>query len=118
MATTLSKNQINASVFYADSVSINNTDSPYTLLSETDTARVDVSTAAVTILLPAVTSSNAGRRITIKDNTGSASINNITINADGTDTIDGNSTEIILTDRASLTIESDGISEWAIIERN
>lgn len=67
---------------------------------------VGVNTTSVTgsILLPAVATTTAGRTITIVDQTGNASTNNIHISGSGTDTIDGDSVFSIESDYGSITV--------------
>ena len=69
--------------------------------------------SAITITLPAK-SQNAGRVLVFKDVLGNAASNNITIDGDGSDQIDGLSTFVINQNRQSLTIVCDGINGWMI----
>ncbi len=71
-------------------------------------------TGAVTINLPAAATVGAGAMFVIKDEGGSASLNNITIDPNGTEQIDGQATYTINTDGGSVTIYTDG-SNWFII---
>jgi hypothetical protein len=65
---------------------------------------------AVTITLPS-DQLIAGRTCTIKDESGSASANNITLATEGSETIDGSATDTISEDYGSKTYYSDG-SNW------
>jgi hypothetical protein len=87
---------------------------PYTLLS-TDTAKVVLvnTTSARTLNLPAA--SEGEFYYYIKDATGSAQTNNITIAPNGSDQIENvNSNFLIDYNNGSFGIISDGISKWAI----
>jgi hypothetical protein len=69
------------------------TDSPYTVLDTDDFISVDASGGAVTVRLP--NSTTVGREIVIKDRTGSAATNNITVTTvGGAVTIDGQITYV------------------------
>jgi len=72
--------------------------SNYTVQSSDYIIGADVSGGSLTITLPPVSSTTAGRTIIIKDETGNSSTNPIYINCAGSDTIDGDN---------SITIESD-----------
>jgi hypothetical protein len=75
---------------------------------------VDCSLAAKTVNLPAAATAGAGKTYVIKDETGNAATNNITIDADGAELIDGVATYVILIDRESVTLVCDG-TNWQII---
>jgi len=66
-----------------------------------------------TITLPAAGSVTAGRFYTIKDKTGTASANNISISPNGGDTIDlvGGSA-VVRSDFSATLLVSDGVSNW------
>lgn len=72
------------------------------------------STGAVTSLTLLTAQNIIGRIITIKDASGNASINNITIDTEGSELIDGDTTAIISGDYDAITLYSDG-SNWFII---
>lgn len=63
---------------------------------------------AITVTLPAATNFN-GRRLIIKDKSGNASTNNITVS--GAQTVDGAASKTINTNYGVLRVESDG-SNW------
>jgi len=66
-----------------------------------------------TINLPPASSVTGGRYFVIKDKTGDANTNNITISPNGSDTIDGAaSSTTISSSYGSLIIVSDGVSAW------
>lgn len=72
------------------------------------------STGAVTSLtLPTAQTTN-GRFIIIKDAGGNAGTNNITVDTEGSETIDGQATLVIDSDYRSYTLYSDG-SNWFIV---
>jgi len=50
------------------------------------------------------------RTVIIKDSGGNAGINNITIDIEGSETIDGNSTFVIDSNYGSITLYCDGIN--------
>ena len=56
----------------------------------------------------------AGQRLVVKDQSGHADTNHITITANSGQTIDGNPTASIITARGSLTLIYDGIFDWII----
>jgi len=114
----INKTQIRDNIYYSDVVFIDNTDSPYSVLSNTNTIHIDTTTAIVTVDLPAISASNAGRRITLRDKGGNATTNNITLDAAGANTIDGGATFLLDLNNKTVTIESDGISEWAVLSTN
>ena len=72
----------------------------------------DTSSNAITINLPAA-ATNSGRIIYIKDKGGNAGTNNITIDPDGSETIDGGSTVAINSNYGSMLILCDG-TRWHI----
>lgn len=72
-----------------------------TIANTVDTVLVSSSGGTVTITLPS--SPNPNRKITIKDRTGNALTNNITVNGNGRN-IDGSSTAILNTNRASIQL--------------
>jgi len=89
------------------------TSSPYTVLG-TD-YYLGVSTAAArTINLPAVSVASAGRTILIKDETGQCAANNITVDGNASETIDGSTTVTMAVNYMSVTLVCTG-SAWAII---
>jgi hypothetical protein len=74
---------------------------------------VDASGGAININLPLAASILPGRFYIIKDIEGSSNTNNITITADGSDEIDGASTDVIDSDFAARMYVTDGISKWS-----
>jgi hypothetical protein len=76
--------------------------------------QVDTTGGTVTITLPSAATVGAGTVIIVKDASGAAVTNNITVAPDGADTIDGGTYDIIDT-YASVTFVSDGTSKWLVI---
>jgi hypothetical protein len=70
-------------------------------------------TGAVTSLTLPTAQVKAGRTIVIKDAGGNASVNNITIDTEGSETIDGAATYVISSDYDAINLYSDG-SNWFI----
>lgn len=85
---------------------IDDTDSPYDISVSAlrSIVIVDASTNAVTVNLPAATNW-AGQTIVVKK---TDNVNNITIQADGTETIDGSNTQTLSTQYDAMAIVSDG----------
>ena len=71
---------------------------------------------AITLTLPSK-STSAGRVLVFKDLFGNANTNNITIDGDGSDTIDGSATYVINHNKESVTLTCDGINGWMITSR-
>ena len=71
--------------------------------------------AARTITLPLANSVPAGWQTTVKDESGGALTNNITIARSNTDTIDGATSVAIALNYGSRTLYSDGVSKWFLI---
>ncbi len=79
----------------------------YTAISNDDVVLCNQS-AAITVTLPSAANAN-GRILTIKDKSGSAATNNITVS--GANTIDGTASKVINTAYGVLRLVSDG-SNW------
>jgi len=67
----------------------------------------------VTITLP-TTEVRKGRTYTVKDESGAAATNNITVATEGAETIDGSATDTISTDYGSVTYYSDGANWFTV----
>lgn len=89
-------------------------DSAYTVEADDGTVLVDTSSTAVTVTLPTAVG-QSGRIYTIKDATGNAETNNITIDGDGSETIDGAATHTLDQDWAAVTVQSDG-ANWLVVD--
>lgn len=69
---------------------------------------------AVTITINTAWIARAGNRITIKDTGMNSHVNNITIETQGAELIEGEANALIPIDGASLTLQSDGTDLWVI----
>lgn len=76
----------------------------YTVVSTDYYIGVNTTSLTGSILLPSVATTTAGRTITIVDETGNASTNNIHISGSGTDKVDGDSVFSIESDYGSITL--------------
>ncbi len=86
----------------------------YTVLTDDDYMLVSyTATAAVTITIPSALVSS-GKKFVIKDSGGNAGTNNVTIETETAETIDGEASWIINIDYSSVTLISDG-TNWFII---
>jgi len=72
-------------------------------------------TAAREVTLPLASSVVAGRLYVIKDKTGSADSNNITITPSGSDTIDSEVNYIISSPKEAAYVISDGVASWFVL---
>ncbi|MCA9329388.1 hypothetical protein KDA11_01990 [Candidatus Saccharibacteria bacterium] len=71
--------------------------------------------AAITLTLPQISTFTDSKHIYyIKDISGNASTNNITIDTTGGDTIDGGATAVITLDYQAITFVADGGTNWSI----
>lgn len=87
---------------------------PYSITSaDSETVLVVDTTAARTLSLPSAT---VTMTVVIKDGNGQAQTNPITIEPDGTDTIEGvNADYVIDWNNASIWLISDGTSKWHVV---
>jgi hypothetical protein len=86
---------------------------PYTVAEGDYVILVEGTGSPRTIDLPAK-ANHAGRVLIIKDATGNASSNNIEIDPNGSETIDGTSTKLMSGDKSSLTIVC-GSDQWYVL---
>lgn len=95
------------------------TATPISVAASDYTIAVDTATiaGASAVNLPVVSAADKGRVYVIKDLTGSAATNNITINVFGGsgNLIDGASSQTISVAYGSLTLQSDGSNRWMIL---
>lgn len=75
----------------------------------------DISAGTITVTLASV-DGYEGSKIKVLDDKGGAGTNNITIDTEGTETINGESSAVINADYETLTLESDG-TDWFIVSR-
>jgi hypothetical protein len=76
-------------------------------------------TAARTVTLPAAASYPVGYRLTVFDESGSASATNtITIQRAGSDIIDGATSAVVSSGFGVLALESNGSSKWTVIDQS
>jgi hypothetical protein len=87
--------------------------SNHTISTDNVIIPVNTSSSAVTITLYAA-SGNAGRIVCVKDVGGAAYTNNITIDANSSETIDGQATQAISSNYGAVKMFCDG-SNWFII---
>jgi len=80
-----------------------------------ETVFADVSGGSLTVTL-STADTFEGSKVRIVDNTGSAGTNNITINTEAGQTINGESSAVIDGNFEALTLESDG-SNWFVVSR-
>ena len=71
-------------------------------------------TASLGIELPAASSLSIGQSFLIKDESGNANSYNITINPNGSDTIEGGNSVILSIQYASISLHTDGVSKFFI----
>ena len=70
---------------------------------------------AITISLPAANVTNVGLTYVVKDTTGNAVTNNITLDANASETIDNAATYVITNNRECVTIINDGTNGWLVL---
>jgi hypothetical protein len=93
-------------------IDIDSSDSPYTALATNEDIWVDASAGAVTVSLPSAGGALAEKEFLIKKI--DSSFNAVTIDPDGSETIDGNATVAITTQYTAYRIKSNG-TNWYII---
>lgn len=86
----------------------------YTVLNTDVYVEITNTAAPRTITLPTAASATAGRMFIIKDQSGGAGTNNITIDGNAAETIDGAATKVINTNYGAVTIICDG-ANWLVI---
>jgi len=107
----------NAGSTVIDRVSKASGDSPYSMTATDHYIGLDTSGGTIQVDLQAAASAVEGRVIIIKDETGDAGTNNITVDANGSETIDGSLTQVINNAYGSLTLvcTNRGGKQWAIV---
>ena len=71
-------------------------------------------TASLQITLPSANGFSNGQYFTIKDEAGNADVNNITVVADGSDTIDGTAQVVLESPYAAINLYSNGSNKFFI----
>lgn len=84
----------------------------YTMLPADVIVGVTSTASARTITLPAATAVKAGLPYYVKDESGGAGTNNITIQRAGSDTVDGATSVAITANYGAKALYSDGASKW------
>lgn len=95
------------------SVSINDGDSPYAILTTADIVEVDTTTGVVSITIP--NTMEVDKVITITDVGGNCGTNAITVTPDAGGTIDGITPWLLNRNYNSFTIKHLGSNNWKII---
>lgn len=85
----------------------------YTVLVTDYYIGVDSTSNAITLTLPAAATAGPGKTYVVKDEGGQAAANNITIDGDGAETVDGTATFDLNSPYAAVTVYTDG-SNWFI----
>ena len=88
-----------------------NADTPYTALDTDHTIICDAVAGVITVVLPTAASSTNRIYIIKKVD---ASVNAITIDGDGAETIDGAATQTLSNQYDSITVQSDGTEWWEL----
>lgn len=83
--------------------------------SDTATALFVDTTATRSITLPSAAAVVAGRIYSIKDASGASETNNITLTADGSDTIDGAASITIANNYSTTLVIGNGVDAWYIL---
>ncbi len=83
---------------------------PNTVLDTDETLLVNCTTLAITVNLPSAI--QAGRKLTVKKIDSTAL--NVTVDASGAQTIDGDLTQVLVTRNASITMIADGANWWIV----
>lgn len=95
---------------FANVTSIDDGDSPYTVVANDSSIRCDTTSGSITVNLPAATGS--GRTLNIKK---LASANTVTVDGNSSDTIDGGTTAVLTTQYESITIQDVASNTWDIL---
>lgn len=99
----------------AQSVKRANISGTYTILSTDHILSVDTSSSAATLALPAISSVGDGHTVIVKDKSNNSYVNTITVNPNGTDTIDGSASFVIQSDGASFVFVANIAGDWELI---
>ena len=113
--TIYDKAEVNSLEVNAMTVKVRDVNSTSTV-QDSDYVLRCIQNQAITLTLPPKNTSQ-GRVLQFKDVLGNANSNNITIDGDGSDTIDGNATYVINHNKEGITLVCDGINGWMIMSR-
>jgi hypothetical protein len=93
------------------------TDAAYTVLATDRTVAYTTLTAARIVTLPASSAYPTGTHLLILDETGNCSVTNtLTVNAAGSDTIDGAALAVINQAYGFIGLESSGTGHWTVVD--
>ena len=101
--------------FAFNSITVDMANTPYAVAVSDQFIEADSSVVPIVILLPDLLTVSRGHKIIIKDSTGSASTNNITVTPVLGTSIDGVSPYVISSDWTSITLVSSGTNVWYIV---
>jgi len=113
--TIYDKAEVNSLEVNAMTVKVRDVNSTSTV-QDSDYVLRCIQNQAITLTLPPKNTSQ-GRVLQFKDVLGNANSNNITIDGDGSDSIDGNATYVMNHNREGVTLVCDGINGWMIMSR-
>ena len=112
---TATQNSNNVTVTIPGGISYTRTAVSSSITSSTSDRILGVSaSSALQITLPAASGFTAGQYFVVKDEAGNASDNNITIVASGSQTIDGQSSIVLESPYAAVSLYCDGTSKFFI----
>jgi hypothetical protein len=107
-------NVVTGSLSY-DTVDINS-NLTISALDTTVLVAADSSSIPIIVTLPPAGDVSPGRFYLIKDANGTSQAHNITVNGDGTDTIDGSLGWVIADNYLTIGVVSDGVSNWYLFQ--
>lgn len=107
-------NKVTGNIGLGDGVNRIATATSYTALVSDDVIAVTSTASARTISLPAIANVPIGKIYTVKDESGAAGTNNITIDPNSSETIDGASTKVISSNYGSSRFYSNG-TQWLTV---
>lgn len=108
----------NANLYVNGSIGSNASSTAISIPIATSTAnyiRVTDTSATRTITLPLCNGATLGNEYQVKDSTGGAATNNITVSRNGTDTIDGGTSAIINTNYGTVRVKCGAIGAWDVM---